>query len=175
MSPRGLAENEFHVVKRDGASTSRPIDIPPRSGLAKAPANARKCSPGRFQFLSRVLSRGKIRSILENLRQSCDRFRSLLAFTAKYRLVRTGSGVERGREGFRGWENSLLERILFLFFFFWIFMLDWCRWFFEKRIDFWWNLLYFREIFVNWNLREYYNIVISFELPAKTIDNSRRF
>lgn len=118
MSPRGLAENEFHVVKRDGASTSRPIDIPPRSGLAKAPANARKCSPGRFQFLSRVLSRGKIRSILENLRQSCDRFRSLLAFTAKYRLVRTGSGVERGREGFRGWENSLLERILFFFFFF---------------------------------------------------------
>lgn len=117
MSPRGLAENEFHVVKRDGASTSRPIDIPPRSGLAKAPANARKCSPGRFQFLSRVLSRGKIRSILENLRQSCDRFRSLLAFTAKYRLVRTGSGVEReGREGFRGWENSLLERILFFFF-----------------------------------------------------------
>lgn len=119
MSPRGLAENEFHVVKRDGASTSRPIDIPPRSGLAKAPANVRKCSPGRFQFLSRVLSRGKIRSILENLRQSCDRFRSLLAFTAKYRLVRTGSGVEReGREGFRGWENSLLERILFFFFFF---------------------------------------------------------
>lgn len=59
MSPRGLAENEFHVVKRDGASTSRPIDIPPRSALAKAPANARKCSPGRFQFLSRVLRGGE--------------------------------------------------------------------------------------------------------------------
>lgn len=146
MSPRGLAENEFHVVKRDGASTSRPIDIPPRSGLAKAPANARKCSPGRFQFLSRVLSRGKIRSILENLRQSCDRFRSLLAFTAKYRLVRTGSGVERGREGFRGWENSLLERILFFFFFLnfyaWLMSLILWKedWFLMKLIIFPWNI-----------------------------------
>lgn len=90
MSPRGLAENEFHVVKRDGASTSRPIDIPPRSGLAKAPANARKCSPGRFQFLSRVLRGGgeggredgvgkKIRSILRKrgLQRGLQSFRSL--------------------------------------------------------------------------------------------------
>lgn len=107
MSPRGLAENEFHVVKRDGASTSRPIDIPPRSALAKAPANARKCSPGRFQFLSRVLRRGergkdgggeKIHSILE----TCNGVAIVpisFRLTAKYRLVRTGSGVGGTVEG----------------------------------------------------------------------------
>lgn len=82
MSPRGLAENEFHVVKRDGASTSRPIDIPPRSALAKAPANARKCSPGRFQFLSRVLWGGEREGRMgwgknsfdpRNLQRGCNR------------------------------------------------------------------------------------------------------
>lgn len=121
MSPRGLAENEFHVVKRDGASTSRPIDIPPCSALAKAPANARKCSPGRFQFLSRVLREGergeewggeKIHSILE----TCNGVAIVpisFRLTAKYRLVRTRSGggtVE-------GWKNTLLEQILFISFF----------------------------------------------------------
>lgn len=122
MSPRGLAENEFHVVKRDGASTSRPIDIPPRSALAKAPANARKCSPGRFQFLSRVLREGergeewggeKIHSILE----TCNGVAIVpisFRLTAKYRLVRTGSGVGRT---VKGWKNTLLEQILFISFF----------------------------------------------------------
>lgn len=122
MSPRGLAENEFHVVKRDGASTSRPIDIPPRSALAKAPANARKCSPGRFQFLSRVLREGergeewggeKIHSILE----TCNGVAIVpisFRLTAKYRLVRTGSGIGGTVEG---WKNTLLEQILFISFF----------------------------------------------------------
>lgn len=122
MSPRGLAENEFHVVKRDGASTSRPIDIPPRSALAKAPANARKCSPGRFQFLSRVLREGergeewggeKIHSILE----TCNGVAIVpisFRLTTKYRLVRTGSGVGRT---VKGWKNTLLEQILFISFF----------------------------------------------------------
>lgn len=122
MSPRGLAENEFHVVKRDGASTSRPIDIPPRSALAKAPANARKCSPGRFQFLSRVLRGGekgegwggeKIHSILE----TCNGVAIVpisFRLTAKYRLVQTGSGIGGTVEG---WKNTLLEQILFISFF----------------------------------------------------------
>lgn len=131
MSPRGLAENEFHVVKRDGASTSRPIDIPPRSALAKAPANARKCSPGRFQFLSRVLREGergeewggeKIHSILE----TCNGVAIVpisFRLTAKYRLVRTGSGVGRT---VKGWKNTLLEQILFISFFKFSWVVD-CR------------------------------------------------
>lgn len=131
MSPRGLAENEFHVVKRDGASTSRPIDIPPRSALAKAPANARKCSPGRFQFLSRVLREGergeewggeKIHSILE----TCNGVAIVpisFRLTAKYRLVRTGSGVGRT---VKEWKNTLLEQILFISFFKFSWVVD-CR------------------------------------------------
>lgn len=131
MSPRGLAENEFHVVKRDGASTSRPIDIPPRSALAKAPANARKCSPGRFQFLSRVLREGergeewggeKIHSILE----TCNGVAIVpisFRLTAKYRLVRTGSGIGGTVEG---WKNTLLEQILFISFFKFSWVVD-CR------------------------------------------------
>lgn len=130
MSPRGLAENEFHVVKRDGASTSRPIDIPPRSALAKAPANARKCSPGRFQFLSRVLRGGergegwggeKIHSILE----TCNGVAIVpisFRLTAKYRLVRTGSGV-----GVKVWKNTLhFKQILFIYFFKFLWVVD-CR------------------------------------------------
>lgn len=122
MSPRGLAENEFHVVKRDGASTSRPIDIPPRSALAKAPANARKCSPGRFQFLSRVLREGergeewggeKIHSILE----TCNGVAIVpisFRLTAKYRLVRTGSGVGGTVEGGKRLCSNKFYLFLFL-------------------------------------------------------------
>lgn len=118
MSPRGLAENEFHVVKRDGASTSRPIDIPPRSGLAKAPANARKCSPGRFQFLSRVLrgEREREGGVGKKFVRSSKLAIVPISFrlTANHRLVRIGSGVGGG---IGGWKNSLLEQILFIFFF----------------------------------------------------------